>query len=423
MDVEEAAGDDDAAKSQECKFSLMAETEFRDIVPSRIPTTGGHHQPWMLTAQERAVYRERSTRSRLAKAAALRGEGPTPLHPVNTPVLHPEELMPLRQRNGLHTLSLFSGGGGLDLGFDRAGFEHRASYEILSDAARTLAKAEGGWEVYGGEAGDVTTVDWRKRWKGKVQLVHGGPPCQPFSSAGRQAGASDSRDMFPEFVRAVLETSADSFVAENVPALASAKFAQYVRANIIGPLSSSYRIRRIELRAEHFGVPQVRRRVMFIGFKSAKAAKGFQPPTPTHIWGPSTLNSELTNGPLPCMGLRGSLGLPDIGYDDLSPTIRSGLTGPRHTTSILNSTAAKRVFDRLQVWPNGVARTREAARAFVPENGHFRLAIPDVALLQGFPEWWPFEGATYMVLGQIGNAVPPPVAYAVATAVASALSA
>jgi DNA (cytosine-5)-methyltransferase 1 len=88
----------------------------------------------------------------------------------------------------------------------------------------------------------------------------------------------------------------------------------------------------------------------------------------------------------------------------------------------VNSVAALRVFNRLQIWPNGVAPTREQARAFVAENGHFRLSVPDVAVLQGFPQDWPFVGATYMQLGQIGNAVPPPLAWQIASAVAQALT-
>ena len=55
------------------------------------------------------------------------------------------------------------------------------------------------------------------------------------------------------------------------------------------------------------------------------------------------------------------------------------------------------------------------------ENGHFRLSVQDVSLIQGFPEWWPFQGASYMVLGQIGNAVPPPLAYSVASAISTAI--
>lgn len=409
-----------AVESQGCKLHDMSPPETRAVVPSRIPSTSEHHEPWLLTAEERAVYRERSKRSREAKKAAQNGQGPAPVHAVNVPWLDPADLMPQRAPSGIRALSLFSGGGGLDLGFLRAGFEHVASYEILEDAAATLKKAHPEWEVYGGASGDVTGVRWRKKWRGMVDVLHGGPPCQPFSSAGRQRGEFDPRDMFPQFVRAVLELSPAAFVAENVPALASAKFAGYVDEVISKPLQTRYRIRRLELRAEHFGVPQVRRRVVFVGFRSAKAALAFTPPAPTHVWS----DNDVGLAPYPvkrCLGVREALGLPEIGFDALSPTIRSALTGPRHTTSVLNSTAAARIFGRLQIWPNGVATTREQARAFVAQNGHFRLSLPDVALIQGFPAWWPFVGANYMVLGQVGNAVPPPLAFAVATHVADAL--
>jgi DNA (cytosine-5)-methyltransferase 1 len=408
-------------ESHECKLEGMSALEGRAVVPSRIPSTGEHHEPWLLTAEERAVYRERSKRSREAKRAALSGEGPAPIHPINVPRLDPGDLMPQHASTGIQALSLFSGGGGLDLGFARAGFEHVASYELLDDAAATLKKAHPEWEVFGGAEGDVRQVSWRKQWRGRVDVVHGGPPCQPFSSAGRQRGELDPRDMFPEFVRAVLELSPQAFVAENVPALASAKFAAYVDEIILRPLQGRYRIHRLELRAEHFGVPQVRRRVVFVGFKSAKTARAFLRPASTHMWNPNDELPAVREGQR-CMGVREALGLPYAGFDALSPTIRSALTGPRHTTSVLNSTAARRTFEQLEIWPNGVATTREQARAFVAENGHFRLALPDVALIQGFPEWWPFVGANYMVLGQIGNAVPPPLAFGLASSVASALT-
>jgi DNA (cytosine-5)-methyltransferase 1 len=121
------------------------------------------------------------------------------------------------------------------------------------------------------------------------------------------------------------------------------------------------------------------------------------------------------------MGVRDALGLPAIGFDALAPTIRSGFTGPRHTTSILSSVSAQRVWERLQIWPNGVAASREAARQFVSKNGHFRLSVQDCALIQGFPATWRFHGAVYVALGQIGNAVAPPVAYAIARALTQAI--
>ncbi len=347
----------------------------------------------------------------------MRGDGPEPLHPVNVPNLRPVDLMPPVQSNGLRALSLFSGGGGLDLGFERAGYAHAASYEIMADAAATLSKARPEWEVHGGADADVTAVSWR-RWRDEVDIVHGGPPCQPFSNAGRQLGSADVRDMWPAFVDCVQATRPAAFIAENVPALASKKFQTYVDEHILRPLEPRYHIQVLILRAPDFGVPQVRRRVIFVGFARAKDAKRFRAPEPTHCWSASAPEAA---GLAPTMGARQALGLPAIGFDTLAPTIRSPLTGPRHTTSVLNSVAAQRVFEQLHIWPNGVAPTRASARAFVAANGHFRLSVPDVALLQGFPDDWPFCGATYMQLGQIGNAVPPPVGYAVARSVASAL--
>lgn len=225
--------------------------------------------------------------------------------------------------------------------------------------------------------------------------------------------------MWPEFVRAVRTCRPRAFVGENVPALAGAKFSGYVRQTIVGPLSDDYTITMLVLRAQDFGVPQVRRRVFFVGFRAARDARRYVPPAPTHAWAP---DGDVPAGLGRCVGVRGALGLDSIGHDDLAPTIRSTLSGPRHTTSILNSVSAQRRFEAMRVWPNGVAPTREEASGFPAENHHFRLSVPDVALLQGFPDDWPFVGATYMRLGQIGNAVPPPLAYAVATSVLSALA-
>ncbi|MFJ4693591.1 DNA cytosine methyltransferase [Streptomyces sp. NPDC088766] len=404
---------------QHSLFDTSIESEVAEgpIVPSRIRSTSPFHQPRDLTEAQREKFRQMSRESREARRSALAGEGPAPLHEINIPKFHPLDLMPERDGKGLSALSLFSGGGGLDLGVERAGFSHTASFEIMSEAGDTLRKARSDWAVFSGETdGDVRRANF-KQWRGEVDLLHGGPPCQPFSNAGRQKGHLDERDMWPQFVRAVKEIRPAAFIGENVPALASPKFSEYVSTSIMAPLSGSYHIQKIILQASDFGVPQVRRRVFFIGFRTKKMANAWKAPQPTHYWG----DASITGGER-CMGLREALGLPDIGVDDLSPTIRSSLTGPRHTTSILNSVAAQRKFESLQIWPNGVAADRASARAFVAKNGHFRLSVPDVALIQGFPEDWPFVGATYMALGQIGNAVPPPLAYAVASSVLDVLS-
>lgn len=395
------------------------------------------NQGWKITEEEREVYRKRSQASSRAKAQALRGEGIKPIHPINTPQLNPEYLMPQLVGNGLRSLSLFSGGGGLDLGFDRAGYTHVASYDTLADAGVTLRNIRPHWNVFAGVAGDVTKVDWRQ-YRGLVDVIQGGPPCQPFSVAGHQKGKEDNRDMFPEFVRAVLEIEPIAFVAENVTALIGKKFSQYVQDVIERPLIQKYKLIRFVLTAPSFGIPQLRKRVFFVGFQDERIAAKYQPPQPTHYWhhlptnntnqSISSVQLELfslldqTGNLQPCMGTREALGLPNIGFDALSPTIRSSLTGPRHTTSILSSVSAQKAWEKMKIWPNGVAPNREKAHLFVPENGHFRLSVPDCAILQGFPDSWPIYGAVYMALGQIGNAVPPPMAYRVAVSVAQALS-
>lgn len=407
------------------KASVLAPTvgQVKEPAPSLFDHQGGIDAPWYeaqeLTDERREFFRARSRRSREAKLSALRsGES---AQSVNCPVLDPTALMPRVAPHHLPALSLFSGGGGLDLGFERAGFGHVASYDTLEAAGHTLRQNRPDWTVHAGAGGDVQTVSWGA-YRDQLAVIHGGPPCQPFSVAGRQRGRTDVRNMLPEFVRAVRETRPLAFVAENVPALAGPKFAPYIADEFVGPLSKDYTVTMFRMSAHDFGVPQVRHRIFFVGFRSMRAADRFDRPSPTHR------ADQLTRGPAGqlgaasrTLGVREALGLPAIGVDMLAPTLRSTLTGPRHTTSILSSASAQKVWAALHLWPNGVARTRKRASEFPAENGHHRLAVADCAVIQGFPATWAFHGPAYMALGQIGNSVAPPVGYRVGLAVARAL--
>lgn len=390
-----------------------------DSVSSPYDYKGGVLAPWYrgweISEEKRDFFRETAQRSREAKLRALSGDCLEFVHPINTPAFDPGSLMPPVSKHGLAALSVFSGGGGLDLGFDRAGYLHVAAYDTLEAAGATLRANQPDWSVFSGTEGDVRAVNWRA-YRGVVDVLHGGAPCQPFSIAGRQEGRDDGRNLLPEFVRCVLQTRPSAFAAENVPALVSPKFAAYLQEAFYEPLGRHYHVATFRLSAHAFGVPQVRQRVFFIGFRRKRDLIRFVEPQPTH-----RIMGELPNGQPTTAGARAALGLPDIGFDALAPTLRSTLTGPRHTTSILSSVSAQRTWTKLEIWPNGVAATREAARAFPPENRHFRLSVPDCALLQGFPESWGFKGAVYMALGQIGNSVAPPVAYKVGRAIAEAL--
>ncbi len=380
-----------------------------------------------ITDEKRDEYRKISQESRIAKLGAQNGLHKR-IHEINTPRLDPEQFMPQLNDNGLTTLSLFSGGGGLDLGFDRAGYQHAASYELIPVCKKTLTLNRHEWLVNCGPCeGDVTKADW-KHLQGKIDVIHGGPPCQPFSIAGEQKGVEDERNMWGEFNRAVNTIKPKVFVAENVPGILSPKFDSFVKKYITDQLSS-YSIIKFEMHAADFGIPQVRRRIFFVGFRDNNILKKFSIPKPTHLRHhfsngntPSTYYSLFEEKLPRVLGVRAALGLPDIGFDNLAPTIRSAFTGKRNTTSILNSTAGQKAWGDMIIWPNGVQADRGKASDFPAKNGHFRLSVQDVALIQGFPESWKFAGAVYQVLGQIGNSVSPPVAYNVAKNVLNALN-
>lgn len=355
------------------------------------------HIPWDITAERRSEY---SQSSRDSQAARKRADVQAKRNPSSTLSVQydPKADMPVRPSNGLRTLSMFSGGGGLDLGFDRAGFSHAASYEVLPFAGETLKANRPNWHVFSGQDGDVRKVDWTL-YRGKVDVIHGGPPCQPFSIAGRREGKDDNRDMFPEFIRAVEEIKPKVFVAENVLGFLSKKFETY-RTSVIKKLSKRYRVEVFTLSSADFGVPQVRKRVFIVGSLKSNR-RTFDP----------NLIARVANS----RSVRKSLGLREIGNDGFAPTLRCTLTGPRQTTSIANSTASVVKWTELGIWPHGVSPDRSVADAFPTKNQTYRLCVEECQTLQGFPLDWQFTGAVYQRLGLIGNSVCPPVAYAVAT--------
>jgi DNA (cytosine-5)-methyltransferase 1 len=370
---------------------------------------------YLITEERRNAYRETSRISRERKREALENNAFEQIHPINNPRYNPGELMPKLPPNSIRTLSLFSGGGGLDLGFDLAGFQHVASYELLDICGKTLRNNRPNWNIYSGSAGDVQNVDW-SLYKGKIDLIHGGPPCQPFSIAGHQLGADDERNMWPSYIKAIKEIRPRIFVAENVLGLLDPKFADFLNEVVIRPLQDTYSIHKFIMNAADYGVPQIRKRVIFVGFLNKRDFNTYHQPQIAYT---KDIGLGLIGNPW--IGVRYALGLPEIGFDCVSPTLRSGFTGPRKTTGVVNSQASMKIWNDLQIWPNGVQSSREKASKYPPENGSFRLSVQDCALIQGFPESWHFEGAVYQILGQIGNSVCPPVAYNIAKSISEIL--
>jgi DNA (cytosine-5)-methyltransferase 1 len=359
--------------------------------------------PWEISTERRAAY---ANSSRVAQLERRKAEliAESREHPVLHPRYNPLADMHQLARNGLRSLSLFSGGGGLDLGFDRAGYHHVASYDILPFAGTTLKANRPNWQTFSGSEGDVTSVDW-SIYSGKVDVIHGGPPCQPFSIAGRQLGELDRRDMFPEFERAVLEIGPRAIVIENVLGFGGRKFESYRNA-LLDRLSQRFNLSIGAVSANDFGVPQDRKRFFIIGVSKRVA---------------SSLDFKHLERSKKHRTVRDALNLPAKEFDGPAPTIRSTLTGPRQTTSIANSTASVRVWKKFGIWPHGVSSDARLSRSYPAPDGLHRLCVEECQLIQGFPLEWQFLGATYQRLGLIGNSVSPPVAYAVAVALARTL--
>jgi DNA (cytosine-5)-methyltransferase 1 len=199
---------------------------------------------------------------------------------------------------------LFAGCGGLALGMSRAGYKHALMAEWNADAVETVRHnhARGiehvaSWPVSGRV--DVREIDWSKH-AGKLSIISGGPPCQPFGIGGSKKGNEDVRDMWPEAIRAIRETGPDGFLFENVRNLAGPKFRTYldwIALNLEHPsdvrrpgetyagqlarLRSStrpkaYNVSWQVVNAADYGAPQIRNRVLIFG-----AAAKFCGPVPT----------------------------------------------------------------------------------------------------------------------------------------------
>src|SRR6476660_1902230 len=153
----------------------------------------------------------------------------------------------------LTCLEICAGAGGQALGLEQAGFQHTAAVEIDPDACATLRQNRPGWKIV---EQDVHPFDGRP-YRG-VSLLAGGVPCPPFSIAGKQLGADDERDLFPQALRLVKEANPSAVMLENVKGLASARFSTY-RQSILDALETlGYEADWQLFYSSEFGIPQLR---------------------------------------------------------------------------------------------------------------------------------------------------------------------
>ncbi|WP_028244678.1 DNA cytosine methyltransferase [Pseudoclavibacter soli] len=309
----------------------------------------------------------------------------------------------------LSVLEICAGAGGQSSGLEMAGFGHSLAVEIDKDAAATLRLNRPRWDVH---EGDVREVSGRA-YKG-IDLIAGGVPCPPFSIAGKQLGADDERDLFPEAIRLVREARPAAVMLENVKGLASARFAPY-RQSILDALDGmGYDADWQLLNSSEFGVPQLRPRFILVAMRRRNFRR-FE--WPRAIGTPPTVGSTLR----PLMGARGWAGAETWarGANNIAPTLVGG--SKKHGGADLGPTRAKQAWLRLGVDGRGIAD--EAPGSEAPVDYVPRLTNAMAARVQGFAPEWHFYGRKTSVYRQIGNAFPPPVAKAVGSSIAEALGA
>lgn len=309
----------------------------------------------------------------------------------------------------LSVLEICAGAGGQSSGLEMAGFGHSLAVEIDRDAAATLRLNRPEWDVHEGDVRDINGRDYKG-----VDLLAGGVPCPPFSIAGKQLGADDERDLFPEAIRLVREARPTAVMLENVKGLASVRFAPY-RQSILDALDDmGYDADWQLFNSSEFGVPQLRPRFILVAMKRRNFRK--------FTW-PRALGTPPTVGRVlgPLMGSRGWEGAAAWAKraNNIAPTLVGG--SKKHGGADLGPTRAKQAWLQLGVDGKGIADEAPAPDApldYVP-----RLTNDMAARIQGFDSEWHFSGRKTSVYRQIGNAFPPPVARAIGESIAEAMGA
>jgi len=359
------------------------------------------------------------------------------------------------------------------LGIEKSGFESVGLFEWNAHACKALSHNRPGWNIVNG---DVREVGFRDL--GPVDLVAGGPPCQPFSMGGKAKGYRDGRDMFPEAVRAVRELKPAAFMFENVRGLLRSAFSNYVEfirlqltypefpvsdnagweANLrrlqahhsskSGMEGLSYRVVIHLADAADYGVPQRRHRVFFVGFRNDLDVK-WSFPKPTHSLN-ALLRSKFVNGdywerhglrapsvPLSLVKRVGLLRSDDF-LDHTRPwvTVRDALldlpspSDPRaaRVPNHRHQPGAKSYPGHTGSPLDEPSKALKAGDHGVPggenmmrhSNGVVRyFTVRESARIQTFPDDFVFPGSWTESMRQLGNAVPVELARRVATSIAA----
>ncbi len=302
-----------------------------------------------------------------------------------------DEVLVPRPIDGLDVIDLFCGCGGLSLGFEAAGFT-TAGFDASTDAVSTnnanlFGRAS---QVWLDESFDCP----------QSRVIIGGPPCQPFSEIGLRKGANDVRNGFPVFVNAIRAANPEFWMFENVPGMAKQKC--YLEQILRSLKRLGYQLEARVVDASVYGVPQRRRRLVVVGWKRG-----------SFRW------------PSACMP---SANVSDaIGRLMNTVPAHSRFLTPSMENYIARYEAASKCSKPRDLHPNTLARTvtcrnlagatGDMLRVVLPDGRKRMLSVREAARLQSFPDWFRFMGSEASQFSQIGNAVPPLLAFQMAEAI------
>lgn len=299
----------------------------------------------------------------------------------------------------LTSIEICAGAGGQALGLSLAGFTHVALVEYEKDYCEILKHNMPDWNVL---CEDIKNFSgWSYRFQ--IDLLAGGVPCPPFSVAGKQLGANDERDLFPEMLRLVEEIAPKAVMIENVRGFLEPMFEEY-RKDIFNQLNKlGYNSQIKLLNASDYGVPQLRPRIVIVGIRK-DIDKSFSYPSP-HPYDTKTVGQTL----LDLMKENGWEGADNWANkaNRIAPTIVGG--SKKHGGPDLGPVRAKKAWLELGVDGRGVANTAP----IIGFEGNPRLTPRMIARIQGFPDEWSFGNKKTSACRMIGNAFPPPVAKAI----------
>lgn len=309
-------------------------------------------------------------------------------------------------KEGLTSIELCAGAGGQALGLEQAGFQHSALVEIDEKACQTLRLNRPGWNVLQTDLKEFSGSNFKG-----IDLVGAGVPCPPFSVAGKQLGAHDDRNLFPEALRVVEEAQPNAILFENVKGLMTFKFQEYRQWIVKKTEDLGYLGAWKLFNAADFGVPQTRFRAIFVALKEDNY-QYYSWPSPKR-----SKHMSVGNVLYPYMKQNGWTGAEAWSKkaDTIGPTIVGG--SKKHGGPDLGPTRAKESWRSLGVDGHGISNT-------APEkdfSGMPKLTVEMAAILQGFPPSWRFAGAKTSAYRQVGNAFPPPIAKEIGVSISSAL--